>query len=332
MLHEAVAYLITHPDIDPVKLIGFVHEGHTLTKELFDELLMPALNRFGILQAGYGPFPFEVEQRVGSCIKDGWGTADVIGWNNEHIIMIDWKFGRGVYVKTEENKQALFYASGARPTEKWAHLFESDRKIVISIIQPAFDVEPAWETTIDRLVRFDLELMAAMKLAEQEEPVYHDGDHCRFCPAKVICPLLNNEIMTFTAELGPRDADKLGELMTRIVLIKPWMAAIEKDAHKIATSGQAIPGFKLVPKRGTRKWDADEDVIAHNLKLLEVNPYSKKILSPAQAEKALKTSLPDGWVKTVSSGTKLVPEADAQKAVPDIATSVKALARKLKHV
>jgi hypothetical protein len=79
-----------------------------------------------------------------------------------------------------------------------------------------------------------------------------------------------------------------------------------------------VPGFKLVAKRGTRQW-VDEKEAIHWLdgKGIE-EPYTRKVISPAQAEKALKSrkiALPEDMTVSISSGSTLAAESDPRPAV-----------------
>jgi hypothetical protein len=76
-------------------------------------------------------------------------------------------------------------------------------------------------------------------------------------------------------------------------VIEAWLGAVRAHAELVANQGQEIPGFKLVDKSATRKW-RDEALAAGELSLVfgldESSIYSKKLLSPAQAESALRSS------------------------------------------
>jgi hypothetical protein len=99
-------------------------------------------------------------------------------------------------------------------------------------------------------------------------------------------------------------------------------------------NGQTVPGFKLVPKRGTRQW-VDENQV-HNwysAQLLDVNNiYERKLKSPAQMEKVLKKhkiELPPELVVSVSSGSTLAPESDSRPAVLQIGKQLAAALSKI---
>ena len=65
--------------------------------------------------------------------------------------------------------------------------------------------------------------------------------------------------------------------------------------------GESVPGYKLVASATHRKWTAAEPVVEKFLRAIGVeDPFTHKLMSPAQAEKALgkrvkTTSLPDTY-------------------------------------
>ena len=92
-------------------------------------------------------------------------------------------------------------------------------------------------------------------------------------------------------------------------------------------NGVTVPGWKLVDKRATRKWAADDAEITAEI-TAEIAAefggigtdklYKTELLSPAQMEKVLKEYglvIPALLLKTVSSGHTLVPESDKRPSV-----------------
>jgi hypothetical protein len=95
----------------------------------------------------------------------------------------------------------------------------------------------------------------------------------------------------------------------------------------------AVPGYKLVAKRGTRQWvekaKIEAWVDANNIK----NAYEPvTIKSPKQLELTLKKAkieLPSDLVITVSSGSTLAPASDPRPAVLQIGKQLTAALSKL---
>jgi hypothetical protein len=150
------------------------------------------------------------------------------------------------------------------------------------------------------------------------------GDHCRWCAAKPICPLLTGAVdRALKTSLQNIDAARLGEMLEQAPLIEEYLASVRALAQQMLENGEPVPGFKLVQKRATRQWiNADEAKAAlSRLGLDETELTETKLVSPAQAEKALKKrkiELPDDLVVAVSTGTTLAPEKDPRPAVLNI--------------
>ena len=81
---------------------------------------------------------------------------------------------------------------------------------------------------------------------------------------------------------------ELGFILHHKKMIENWLSAVEKHVIGRVSDGETFSGWKLVSGRSIRKW-ADEDAAAKKLKRLigATKAYQKKLLSPAQAEKAL---------------------------------------------
>ena len=113
----------------------------------------------------------------------------------------------------------------------------------------------------------------------------------------------------------------------------PGPLKLVMDARKLAFArlekSLPVPGYKLVPKRATRKW-ANEAQAAQallDMGLKESDIRKSELLSPAQAETVLKKSkqkLPDDLVVAVSSGNTIAPESDPRPAVVLIGERLKA--------
>jgi hypothetical protein len=116
--------------------------------------------------------------------------------------------------------------------------------------------------------------------------------------------------------MSPAIAGKILEYQTDF---DNYFKKVGEWAMKQALQGVEIPGFKLVYGKSNRKW-ADADKIVGVLKKdFELDdPFTKKVLSPAQAEKKLdkagKVELAKHIIKPTGK-TILVDEHDTREAV-----------------
>ena len=332
LLHDTIADVLHHLTA-PEDYLGRTHNEQVLTQELIDDKLHVALKLLDEVDPNQ-EMVYEVEQRVGfgDILPGVFGSTDLIGRIGSRAIVLDWKFGDGVAVDATENPQLMFYAAAAMRTEgsKWA--FEGADEIECIIIQP-----PAirrWVTTPKRIAEFEQQLVAAVKTAMKPDAPLMHGDHCRWCAAKPICPRMTGAVdRALKMQLESIDAATLGKYLQNAELLEEWIKDLRALAHRMLEKNVPVPGYKLVSKRATRKW-TDEQAARKallDMGLKESVVVETSIMSPAQAEKALKkrfSELPEGLIKSESSGTTLAPESDDRPAVLTIgATLVGALSK-----
>jgi hypothetical protein len=337
---EAVLVL----DARPGKFVGQTLNDVTVTTELIDRKILPAIAALSEIDPNFD-MTYECEAVVGfgDALPGVFGSADLIGRIGSTAIVLDWKFGDGVDVAVEENPQAMFYAAAAMRTPKVAWAFKDVTSIDCIIVQPTADTPvKVWRTTPDRIRAFERQLFAAVKEAMGPDPSMQSGDHCRWCAAKPVCPLLTGAVdRALKTSLQNIDAARLGEMLEQAPMIEEYLASVRALAQHMLEEGVPVPGFKLVQKRATRQWvDVDEAQAAlvalvlkeAGLGFEDTELMETKLVSPAQAEKALKKrkiELPDELVVAVSSGTTLAPESDPRPPVLQIGRQLAAALGKI---
>ena len=324
MLHELVSECVDQSDAERDRLIAEADltdsQEWKLRKalELFDTHIDPDLTT-----------EFDVETRV-SLAPGIFGTADVIGQRKDEdgelvAIVLDWKFGDGVMVEAEENEQLMFYGAGASHQESWVFGRRPKyvREVDLVIIQPPHI--RIWRTTTTRLNYFRRDLLAAVEASQQPDAPIVTGDHCRFCPAKPICPVMTGAVERATRqkiiEIKP---ERLGEMMKLAEFCEDWASDVKKLALQALEKNLPVPGYKLVPKQARRSW-VNEKAAVEQLQALAPAVSFTEMVSPAQAEKLLKKEkikLPDGLTVAVSSGLTIAEEADPRPAAVTIGTTL----------
>jgi hypothetical protein len=158
------------------------------------------------------------------------------------------------------------------------------------------------------------------------------GEWCRFCPAAGACPALRERALT-TAQIEFGDtplpsppepaslpAAQVGRLLAASDLVELWIRALRAHAHAELEAGRAMPGWKLVPKRATRRWRDEEQAVVdlQALGVPEDELIARKLKSPAQVEKLLgsgrKHEIAD-LVVAESGGTTLAPQTDPRPSL-----------------
>ena len=231
-------------------------------------------------------------------IPGGFGTGDVVAVKDKTILSGDLKYGKGVPVDAEENPQGMLYALGAL-SERSA--FMDFDKVLIVIHQPRLNHVSEWETTPEHIYEFASQAKAQAAIALTDDAPRIPGEkQCQWCKAKPTCPALQAQtehaLMAEFEDLTvkpPKAPEELTDQDLRFILnhkgmIETWLKSVEKHVMGKIESGRGFPGFKMVEGRSNRKW-ADPAAAEKKLRRLlgARNAYSKKLLSAAQAEKAL---------------------------------------------
>ena len=254
-----------------------------------------------------------------------FGSTDLVGRIGDRAVVLDWKFGDGVVVDAEENAQLMFYAAAAMRTEELSWAFDGVTEIECVIVQPP--MVKRWVTTPERIATFERELVRAVKTAMQDNAPLAQGEHCRWCAAKPVCPQMTGAVdRALKQQIVNLDVDTLAQHLHTADLLEGWIKDLRALAFGLLEQGATVPGYKLVQKQARRQW-VDE---ANAAKVLGEDFIEPVLLSPAQAEKLLKKrklALPDDLVVSVSSGTTLAPVDDPRPAVQSFIGLSKALSK-----
>ena len=243
-----------------------------------------------------------VEQRVEftQWVPGGFGTSDAIVIGDGLCHVIDLKFGQGVKVNAHRNEQAMLYALGVWQT--FSAFYDIDT-FVLHIHMPRLDYISEFTITVKELLAWADEVVrpAAQKAIDGSDAFAPSEKACRFCKARATCKALavhNYELAIgrfddLDADVQPvspalLSVDEIAKLLPKMGLLKQWAGDIEEYATSVLSSGGTLPGYKLVEGRSVRQW-SDED--AAEEKLVSIfgmdSAYSKKLISPTQAEKML---------------------------------------------
>ena len=333
LLHNVIADVLDGK-ATPQDFLGAVHADVTLDQDLIDNKLLPALTALNEIDPDkIMEYETEVVVGFGDLLPGVFGSSDIVGRIGDTAYIVDWKFGDGVAVDVEENPQLMFYAAAAMrtPAAQWA--FEGATKVELVIVQPPY--VKRWETTPRRIQLFEKELMQAVKVAQRPDAPLAQGDWCRWCAAKAICPIMTGAAdRAMAAALKSVDVADVSDYLKMADQLEGWIKEVRALAMQTLEAGLPVPGYKLVPKRAMRQWvDENKALAAMRDMGLDAKELTElTILSPAKAEKVLKKdklALPDDHVVSVSSGNTLASEDDPRPAVLQIGAQLSAALGKL---
>lgn len=272
-----------------------------------------------------------VEQRVSMTrwAPECFGTCDCLLIGDGILHVIDFKYGAGVPVSPVDNIQMMLYALGA-----WDLFSATDdiQTVRMSIVQPRIQSEPeTWETSADSLLDWaENTLRPAAKLAWEGKGELNPGEkQCRWCKAKPQCrawkekygPLA--DFMTQTPEArDPRllTDEEVGEWLIAAQGIADYVKCLEEYAQKQLQQGHAVPGWKLVEGRSTRRF-TDQDAAFKAIEadgISEAMLYERSPISLTAAEKLLGkkrfAEVCGTWVEKPKGKPTLAPESDKRPA------------------
>lgn len=242
------------------------------------------------------------------------------------LYVYDFKYGQGVAVNVENNKQLMYYALGALEGN------DDIDEVELVIVQPrAFHSQGPvrrWKVTRAELEAFKAELIIHAEAALSPDAELNAGYWCKFCPALGCCPECKDQAMALAkADFGEAKiptlptpekmtVDQIANVLAKADLLAEWLKGVEAYAQGLLEAGRKVPGFKLVRKRATRKW-SDESKVQSVFKHLGQELFEKKLKSPAQLEKLVGKNAVEGMTFIPDTGLTIAPESDKREAAQE---------------
>jgi hypothetical protein len=307
---------------DPVHNLGVVYEqeGHEITvdQEMVDVIkvyldFIAQDAKVGDINKAEMPL-LEPLQKIH---PDLGGTADYVRYrpSTGELLVVDFKFGSGMFVEVEDNEQAMLYALGVA-----LGLGAPISSVEVVIVQPRYEgAAPIrrWVFPLMQVIDFMADVKAAALATKEPNPKLAAGDWCKFCKAARTCPELEAKQHSLVAlEFGAiTDYAKVASALASIPLVKERIKALEEFAYKEAVAGRfgEAHGFKLVDKRPMRKWADDAKAMRWCAEHVKEGYVERKLKSPPQIEALLPKDMHDQLAELVvkeSSGWTLVPASD----------------------
>ena len=270
----------------------------------------------------------EIEQKLDltDFIPESFGTADCVIINDNLMEVIDLKYGKGVPVYAEWNKQLMLYGLGA--LQKYDTMYDIS-EVRLTIVQPRINNISSWQISVEELRRWaEEELKPKAQLAFNGEGELNAGDWCRFCAVRNKCRKLYKQQMEIAknefAEPKLLTDDEIADIVQRTPKLIEWANSIKEYAEKKAIEeSKQWPGLKLVEGISRRKW-IDEDqasnaIFARCPELSEDEIFNMKLKPITSIEKIVgkkrfEEILSDVVVKPQGKPT-LVPLEDKRPAI-----------------
>lgn len=256
-----------------------------------------------------------------------YGTADFVmtglkGGSATGLVR-DLKYGKGIKVVAEANPQFAYYAvalmrMSTKQLESVTVIGDQPR-IENGVTEVTYSREELeqWYGVLTRGAE------KALTQAMTKKYELHAGPHCRFCPAKGGCDehlrhQQSTAALDFTESTLPTVAsitpERIGRILAAKSEIENFLTSVKEYALGVMKNGGTIPGFKVVQARTHRRWSASEEEVAAFIESFGEDAYEKKLRSPAQIEKAIKTKVPDHLVMKPEGVLTIAAESDSRQA------------------
>lgn len=190
----------------------------------------------------------------------------------DKLIVKDLKGGEGIVVEPEDNGQLKYYAFGVIDGwEREAGLeIHPDLPVELAIVQPRAyhhtgQVDRRWTTTVGEIKAWVHNTLVPAMYATEVDDTLDPGPWCRFCPAKLICPMLT-ALFEAAAKADPKrlihaSDEAIARNWQYIKAVEFYLKALKEDTQRRLEHGATMDGVcKLVPKKANRVFQSTAEV------------------------------------------------------------------------
>ena len=337
LAHEISELYIKHDILHSIDAEEFSYQLETLMEnELFNEEMLSVIpiyvdycaSEYKSAKSQNSEAIMEIEQKLDltEYVPESFGTADCIIISDGTIEVIDLKYGKGVPVYADANRQLMLYGLGA--LRKFDVMYDI-QNIKLTIVQPRINNISTWQISVKDLMHWaETELKPAAKLAFEGKGEIKAGSWCKFCSVKNQCKALAEQQLEIAKYEFKKPEflsdDEISDILKRAHKFIEWINSIEEYAQTEAYNGNKVwPGFKVVEGISRRKWVDEEKVIdtlySRFPELSDDQIFDTKLVSISQIEKLLgkktvQEKLSDVIIKPQGKPT-LVPDTDKRPSI-----------------
>jgi len=319
-MHHKIQELCQEKGLQPDQLIGHVYTEGDKKVEFTKDVLGLSNIAFIMMNKLFDQYDIDemlIEPFVQLLPGHVGGSIDVLGLSSDRktLLITDYKFG-SAKVLVENSPNLFLYAAASRADPNTKDMWVEVERVVFAIVQPRVKgVTSLWHTTPDAVDEFEKKLMVAL-----DSNTINPGKHCKYCPAEPYCEERRSSVVAANL-LGARDQEELKAGAALVTEVEDWLKSMKEEMYLQLVRGVPIPGYKIVYKRATRRWDDEKGVAAAlaKTKILQKDMFETKMVTPAKLEKIIKQKKVgvdlSEFIITESSGTTLAPEDDSREAV-----------------
>lgn len=266
-----------------------------------------------------------IEQRLdfSKYVPDGFGTGDCIIIADGLMHIIDFKYGKGVRVASENNPQMKLYALGA--LNNYSMLYDRPDTIEMTIFQPRIGNVSTWSLETDTLLHWaKTELKEKAELAINGQGVVKYGPWLQFSNCNAVLRVRYDQYKKLQAfQLkSPHlmSNEEIEEVLANVDDLIKWSNQVKAYAQDLTINhGKRWPGFKVVEGRSIRKYK-DEAKVAQIAKANGFTDiYQQSLLPITKLEKVMGKKKFDEllgpYIYKPAGKLTLVPNSDKRPAV-----------------
>lgn len=312
--HNA-AYECLVNNLDAWEIIGEVYAKHPVDLEMA-EAVQVYLDEVRALITPESKVFFEFGIDAPEFHPQFYGTVDCGIITGTTLYVRDYKHGEGIAVEVDENPQIMYYAYGLL-----RHHPEVER-VNLGIVQPRtpwIKQEP-WEVSADYIREWAENTLLAAMVATEIDNDLDAGPWCRFCPAKLVCPLMSSLFGAAMTADPKRVADlsdeSLGRSYQYTQAVRFYLKALEDEAMRRLNTGAEVPGIKLVNKKANRVFKPGAAELFKE-KFGAEAMTEPQLKTPAEMERvgAAAKKLVHEWAYTPTTGVTVALADDKRPAV-----------------
>lgn len=196
-------------------------------------------------------------------VPDSFGTCDTPIVSEPVLYIFDLKYGKGVPVSSENNRQMMLYALGAYL--EFSRYYEIE-EVHMTIVQPRIDNTSTAVISVEDLLRWaEKVLRPTAQLAFEGKGEFNPGKHCQFCRVRPTCRA-NHDYQMRIIELEKTPVQltdaEIVQVLNQMRLVEGWLTSVKEYAlNEAITKNRQWPGMKLVEGTSRRKYSDSEAVI-----------------------------------------------------------------------
>ncbi len=339
LAHAIAEFKVNSYFLETLSKTAYTRRLNKFTKEEhFDKEMLAHTDTYleyikGIaLETNTRPF-VAVEQTVdfSDYVPEGFGTTDCILISGETLVVIDFKYGKGVEVSAERNPQMMLYALGAIKQFGFLYNIQNIRMV---IIQPRKDNISEYS-----LSRTELEEWGNTVVKPKAQQAFMglgtfvQGEHCRFCKANGACEFRAKENMKTVEEIkqkkviGILNNTELAQILNETEGLTEWIKDINSYALDEILKGNDVPGYKAVEGKSNRKivdidkaFEILEATGIDSAMLYERKPLTLTALEKAIGKKQIAETIGD-YIEKPKGAPTLAKETDKREPYKTISAA-----------